>query len=565
MMTPAVKRLVLNEDVWKIIEEEEERPIESSIFPRGEKGDDIVVVPSFDGNKTWRESLDWLYRYSQWANQEGLSDDKALLYALMHMKHKAGRWGQQFPRSGTWPDFLKGFFERYIPTVDCRWFLQWYRNERKKNQIIWYTARELSKATNYFSEGNCIGEDRLGKIYKGSLPNEGKQPFAVKKYKKDVKTDSLLEVIKETRSNRDVLAFGHPNVLKLLGFAFSERNPLLMYDLVPNGSLEQHLQSKTEELYWGSRLTVAIDVADAIRHLHSSNYSQTPICRRDVRSSNILLDNSCRAKLGEFGIEDDSGKDLPPSPSLKPGVSKIVDPLKLKSGPTTKKNDVYSYGVVLMELVSGKKAWVSEVPTELFPDLWQMKQEAGKLDDILDPYLKSAGIACVEAFQEVIFLAVKCCSKRVDAKQTMATVATELRAILRKGVTSEIQRLSKLWKEAIDKPQPGSVDSCMRLVERLERVIDHPSLKSDVSRLLDPFKNLKSSLFEDLKIKEGVYEKGPTPPPPQGYRLDNPPPIRRSGFDGAVTPRPSFFDGPMTRAPPTQFTQEMAMKLKQLL
>lgn len=117
MMTPAVKRLVLNEDVWKIIEEEEERPIESSIFPRGEKGDDIVVVPSFDGNKTWRESLDWLYRYSQWANQEGLSDDKALLYALMHMKHKAGRWGQQFPRSGTWPDFLKGFFERYIPTV----------------------------------------------------------------------------------------------------------------------------------------------------------------------------------------------------------------------------------------------------------------------------------------------------------------------------------------------------------------------------------------------------------------------------------------------------------------
>ncbi|KAL2635779.1 hypothetical protein R1flu_007258 [Riccia fluitans] len=584
MMSLAAKKLVLHEEVWKIIEEEEERPIEASMFSRGEKGPEIVVIPTFDGNKSWRESLDWLYRYSHWANQEGLSDDKALVYAVMHLQGKSRGWGQHFLRSGSWSDFLRCFFELYIPTVDYKWFLQWYRNERKKNQIVWYTAKEISKATNYFSEGNCVREDKLGKIYRGCLPgtstgetnNSSNQFFTVRKYRKEVKTEALLHVIRETRNNRDVLAFAHPNVLKLLGFAFSERVPLLLYDLPSNGTLEQHLLNKTDELYWGTRLTIAIDVADAIRHLHSSNYSRTTVCRHHVVTSNILLDSDYRAKLAEFDVGDSSS--MQEQPPRSPPKSGFIDQLRLKAAAAAangnKDTDVYKYGVVLMELVSGRKAWVSEVPSDLFPDLWQMKREAGRLDDILDPYLKTAGSASWDSFQEVIFLAVKCCSMRVDMKQTMATVATELRGILRRGVIAEIDRVSKLWKEAIYGTQPQGLESCMKLVDRLERVIDHPSLKSDIGRRLDPFKSLKTSLFDELRVKEGVYERNdasiatpPAPAPQQRYQLNLTASInnRRSGLDGMVTPRSSFFDGPMSRAPPSQFTTEMSVKLRQLL
>lgn len=218
-------------------------------------------------------------------------------------------------------------------------------------------------------------------------------------------------------------------MVRLLGCCLETEVPLLVYEFIHNGTLSQYLHDQLEEfpLTWDMRLRIAIEVAEALSYLHSA--ASLPIYHRDIKSSNILLDEKYRAKVADFGISKSVAIDQTHVTTQVQGTFGYWDPEYFQSSQFTEKSDVYSYGVVLVELLTRQKP-NSSTRSEEDGSLilyFMLCLEENRLGDIINAEL------VLQAQKEVIVavakVAYKCLNINRKKRPTMKEVTKELEDI----------------------------------------------------------------------------------------------------------------------------------------
>ncbi|XP_051134752.1 probable receptor-like protein kinase At1g80640 isoform X2 [Andrographis paniculata] len=218
----------------------------------------------------------------------------------------------------------------------------------KKGPIAAFEYPSLVAATNNFDEGNVIGEGGNGRVYKACF--DDRLRAAVKKI---VAGDQEAE--REFENEVELLSkIRHQNVVSLLGYCIRDDARFLVYEMMDNRSLDFHLHrsSYKSKLTWHMRMKIALDVARGLEYLHER--CNPTVIHRDLKSSNILLDANFNAKLSDFGLAISGGNSNRANVKLS-GTVGYVAPEYLLDGKLTDKSDVYAFGVVLLELLTGRR------------------------------------------------------------------------------------------------------------------------------------------------------------------------------------------------------------------
>ncbi|PIA35954.1 hypothetical protein AQUCO_03400090v1 [Aquilegia coerulea] len=220
----------------------------------------------------------------------------------------------------------------------------------------------LRQVTNNFSEENILGRGGFGIVYKGVL-HDGTQ-IAVKRMESNAMGTKGL---KEFQAEIAVLTkVRHRHLVALLGFCTNGNERLLVYEYMPQGNLGQHLFEWRDRgiapLTWMQRVTVALDVARGVEYLHS--LAQQSFIHRDLKSSNILLGEDMRAKVADFGLVKNAPDGKFSVETRLAGTFGYLAPEYAVTGRVTTKVDVYAFGVVLMEIITGRLALDDSMPEE---------------------------------------------------------------------------------------------------------------------------------------------------------------------------------------------------------
>ncbi|GFZ08311.1 protein kinase superfamily protein [Actinidia rufa] len=255
---------------------------------------------------------------------------------------------------------------------------------RNKGAVSLMDYKLLETATKNFQESNVLGEGGFGCVYKARLDDN----FYVAVKRLD---GGSQDAITEFETEVDLLGkIQHPNIISLLGYSIHGETRLLVYELMHNGSLETQLHgpSHGSALTWHSRMKIALDMARGLEYLHE--HCNPPVIHRDLKSSNVLLDSNFNAKLSDFGLAITDGTQNKKNIKLS-GTLGYVAPEYLLDGKLTDKSDVYAFGVVLLELLLGRKPVEKLAPAQCQSIVtWAMPQltDRSKLPNIVDPVIK---------------------------------------------------------------------------------------------------------------------------------------------------------------------------------
>ncbi|XP_010275979.1 PREDICTED: probable leucine-rich repeat receptor-like protein kinase At5g49770 [Nelumbo nucifera] len=288
----------------------------------------------------------------------------------------------------------------------------------------WFSYEELKKCTNGFAESNEIGSGGYGKVYRGTFTSG--QLVAIKRAQQ-----GSMQGGGEFRNEIELLSrVHHKNLLGLIGFSFEQGEQILVYEFMPNGTLRECLSGRSGiHLDWKRRLRIALGSARGLAYLH--DLANPPIIHRDVKSSNILLDENLTAKVADFGLSklvSDSTKEHI-STQVK-GTLGYLDPEYYMTQQLTQKSDVYSFGVVMLEIITAKqpiekgKYIVREVKLEI-----DKNDEHYGLKDLIDPNIGS--VANPICFANFVELAMHCVEESAVDRPTMSDVVKEIESILR--------------------------------------------------------------------------------------------------------------------------------------
>ncbi|XP_041016936.1 probable receptor-like protein kinase At1g80640 isoform X1 [Juglans microcarpa x Juglans regia] len=286
----------------------------------------------------------------------------------------------------------------------------------KKSAVAIFDYQSLEAATNNFHESNVLGEGSSGRIYKARF--DEKSLAAVRRidgFRLGVErefevifslkliwisicwflnfffTGFLLIDYLELQNEVNCLSkIRHQNIIELLGYCINGESRFLVYEMVEKASLETQLHGSTRGsgLTWHLRMKIAVDVARGLEYLHE--HSNPPVVHRDIKSSNILLDSNYNAKLSDFLLavtSDTENKNIKLS-----GTSGYLAPEYLSDGKLTDKSDVYAFGVVLLELLMGRKPLENDaLPQCQSIVTWAIPQltDRSKLPNIVDPVIKN--------------------------------------------------------------------------------------------------------------------------------------------------------------------------------
>ncbi|CAN6581730.1 unnamed protein product [Malus baccata var. baccata] len=288
----------------------------------------------------------------------------------------------------------------------------------------WFSYDELKKCTNNFSDSNEIGSGGYGKVYRGML-SDG-QVIAIKRAQQGPMQGGL-----EFKTEIELLSrVHHKNVVGLLGFCFEQGELMLVYEFMPNGTLRESLSGRSGiHLDWKRRLRITLGSARGLAYLHE--LANPPIIHRDVKSTNILLDEHLTAKVADFGLSklvNDSGKGHV-STQVK-GTMGYLDPEYYMTQQLTEKSDVYSFGVVMLELITARqpiekgKYIVCEVRLVMNKN----DEEHYGLRELIDRNIRNSGTLI--GFGRFLELAMQCVEESAADRPTMSEVVKAIETIL---------------------------------------------------------------------------------------------------------------------------------------
>ncbi|XP_057792355.1 probable serine/threonine-protein kinase PBL7 [Salvia miltiorrhiza] len=289
-----------------------------------------------------------------------------------------------------------------------------------------FTFKQLHSATGGFGKSNVIGRGAFGLVYRGVLQNGRK--VAVKLMDQAGKQG-------ENEFTAEVELLGRlasPYLLSLIGFCSESNHKLLVYEFMANGGLQEHLypisgsKSMPSNLNWETRLRIALEAAKGLEYLHE--HVSPPVIHRDFKSSNILLDKNFHAKVSDFGLAKHGPEKAGAHVSTRVlGTQGYVAPEYALTGHLTTKSDVYSYGVVLLELLTGRvPVDMKRPPGEGVLVSWALPHltDRDKVGEIMDPALE--GQHSRKEVIQVAAIAAMCVQPEADYRPLMADVVQSL-------------------------------------------------------------------------------------------------------------------------------------------
>nr|KYP36960.1 Lectin-domain containing receptor kinase A4.3 [Cajanus cajan] len=278
-------------------------------------------------------------------------------------------------------------------------FLLWKRIKRKEDVLVEFDVKmddefqkgigpkrfgynELESATSKFAQSEKLGQGGFGGVYKGFLKDSNSY-VAIKRISSESK-----QGVKEYATEVKIISqLRHKNLVQLLGWCHRKNDLLLIYEFMPNGSLDSHLYGGKGFLTWPIRYNIALGLASALLYLQEE-WEQC-VLHRDIKSSNIMLDSSFNAKLGDFGLARLVDHEKGSQTTLIAGTRGYIAPEYVITGKSYKESDIYSFGVVLLEVASGRKAIdlnAKDGQVTIVEWVWEM-YELGELRKVADPKL----------------------------------------------------------------------------------------------------------------------------------------------------------------------------------
>ncbi|XBH82978.1 hypothetical protein VPH35_071519 [Triticum aestivum] len=258
----------------------------------------------------------------------------------------------------------------------------------------WFRYSDLAVATSNFSDQMKLGEGGFGSVYKGFL-KELKVEVAIKKVSKTSKQGR-----KEYMSEVKIISrLRHRNIVQLIGWCHGGGELLLVYDLMPHGSLDTHLYCSNATLLWPFRYEIVLGLGSALLYLHQ-DWEQC-VLHRDIKPSNIMLDASFCAKLGDFGLARLVDHGRGPYTTGLAGTMGYMDPECVVTGRTSVESDVYSFGVVMLEIACGKRPAVARGQEDIIHlvqwvwDSWESRRTLEAADAQLNLEFDEREMECV--------------------------------------------------------------------------------------------------------------------------------------------------------------------------
>ncbi|CAL5416248.1 unnamed protein product [Camellia sinensis] len=319
-------------------------------------------------------------------------------------------------------------------------------DSEKGNVARSFMFRELAVATKNFRDANLIGEGGFGCVYKGRL--DSGQLVAVKQLNLDGlqgNQEFIVEVLM-------LSLLHHRNLVTLIGYCTDGEQRLLVYEYMAMGSLEDHLfdiEPDKEPLSWSTRMKIAVGAARGLEYLHCK--ASPPVIYRDLKSANILLDENFNPKLSDFGLAKlgPVGDNTHVSTRVM-GTYGYCAPEYAMSGKLTLKSDIYSFGVVLLELITGRKAIdSSKKPGEQNLIVWSRPflKDRKKFIQLVDPRLQ--GSFPVRSLHHTVAVTAMCLQEQANFRPAIGDIAVALEYLA--SQTNKVSRMS-----ISHSPQPPS-------------------------------------------------------------------------------------------------------------
>ncbi|XP_039128249.1 LOW QUALITY PROTEIN: L-type lectin-domain containing receptor kinase VIII.1-like [Dioscorea cayenensis subsp. rotundata] len=283
-----------------------------------------------------------------------------------------------------------------------------------------FSYKELSAATRSFDSSRIIGHGAFGTVYKGIVPETG----ALIAVKRCIHNDAnSVQGRAEFLSELSIIAsLRHRNLVRLQGWCHEKGEILLVYDYMIHGSLDKALfETKSPALGWRHRKEILTGVASALAYLHRECERQ--VIHRDVKSSNVMLDEGFRARLGDFGLARQVEHDKSPDATVTAGTMGYLAPEYLLTGRATEKTDVFSFGALVLEVVSGRRPIDGNEGRNLVEWVWRLHGE-GRIMAAVDERM---GCEFDEAeVRRVLLVGLACSSPDAVARPAMRSVVQML-------------------------------------------------------------------------------------------------------------------------------------------
>ncbi|KAL8214785.1 hypothetical protein R6Q57_004234 [Mikania cordata] len=339
----------------------------------------------------------------------------------------------------------------------------------KRSQHLKLELKDIQEATKNFEM--CIGSGGFGKVYRGEITvNDKPTKVAVKRISRE------LQGSKEFLNEIDLLTGQrHPNIIPLLGYCDEGQEKIIVYEYAKHGSLDRYIRcgddSTCNILSWVKRLKICVDAARGLDHLHRH------IIHRDIKSSNILLDENWVAKISDFGLSkliyvDRSG--VITNPCGTPGY---CEPEYIDTGIVMKESDIFSFGLVLFEVMCGRLCTIREKDgLRLSHTLAKKYYQKGSLDAIIDPYLREQ--MCQSSLEKFSKLAYECLKNERAHRPPMDEVTKELEEALK------IQEEYDSWKKEEEYWKTKLPDDSEEILERFNPPVKQYSTRKELFMLL---------------------------------------------------------------------------------
>ncbi|KAM0066881.1 putative protein kinase RLK-Pelle-DLSV family [Helianthus debilis subsp. tardiflorus] len=302
-----------------------------------------------------------------------------------------------------------------------RFYINIRTDKNMNTELRYFTFQSISSATNNFSSTNKLGKGGFGEVYKGKLVDG--QEVAVKRLSK-----TSGQGVKEFKNETELIAkLQHTNLVRLLGCCIEKQEQILVYEYMPNSSLDSFLFDPMKKglLDWNNRFVIIDGIAQGLLYLHK--FSRLRIIHRDLKASNILLDDYLKPKISDFGMAKLFGiNESEANTSKVVGTRGYMPPEYLIDGIISTKIDVFGFGVLLLEIISNKMNYVSydvEHPLNLLGLAWELWNQGRGLE-LMDPVLEDT--CTPKEVMTCIHVGLLCVQDHATDRPTMSEVVSML-------------------------------------------------------------------------------------------------------------------------------------------